>query len=1002
MSSSSESNHFSAGLKLTNLIPRQALLKEIQEAMTPASPTRTIFLNGLGGNGKTELLTQGLELARAAGYIAAQKAVDLNDDRTFATTGLMDAIVETFQDADTLFPNFVRERNQERQMAVRGLVKEIQSQRETTEQAFLQDLSYSGQERKIVLALDTAEQLVYGGVQAPSTVVELAKTWNWLQDRLLQQQSVIFLMAGRERECEPLLKELRALLGNQLVEISVGPFSEAETAEYVRAVAQLAASQGNESITNYLPNLDNKTRAQIYNCSGGQPIWLGLLMDYLYKAEGNTDKFQDLLAVGERAMRTTQDTVLIEEELVHRIQDEWTDVKDTLLAMARLQRGATPELLAALLEESVDKAQARLDQVRGLSFVKTRPNDSRIYLHDEMYRILHRRILDNEPARKAEELEIIGNFHDRAIEQIKRELDDLYAPAEEFGKTELDLNALESKHAERQRWLLDKLFYRLREDTLAGWRLYYRYAREAALSGDIPFDIQLRGEVFAFLAEQDPSGRQENVARLSRTLVNATMLVQKVVRFWAAREYQKAIEEAENIRIRDAALIAEVAPSTDAIITIWTSVARTDKGGSENWEQAYADLSHVIQELGPYVPQDFNRADALVFRTAAVLAFAYRARAYNERICGRMREAVRDYERALKIWKKLNVEVEEAQTQNDLGYALAQLGEYRRARNYVESALRLRRKLGARYTVALSLNTRGDIDLREGHFEPTNTSSLRALALFQALGQNRGEGLARITLSELYRRYAVRIYKTSPNEARDYLDRARTEAEQARKIFHDLEEQARIVDALIELGCSARDLVRLANQYPDLGIVRDEMIQTSENALLQAAETAGDAILYRNLDALVNLGWLAYFANQDDLIEKRINDAMMIISDEYRFSEDAAHVMISEERASTLVWTQLGKAHILHGHYFFRKYQKNKKETTHLEMAAQHYTLGLQYSIKFSGDYRDLRKAETQINERLDSLKLLEQEWFDAAVTDTIKRFRLQNVRILELSKGAE
>ena len=102
------------------------------------------------------------------------------------------------------------------------------------------------------------------------------------------------------------------------------------------------------------------------------------------------------------------------------------------------------------------------------------------------------------------------------------------------------------------------------------------------------------------------------------------------------------------------------------------------------------------------------------------------------------------------------------------------------------------------------------------------------------------------------------------------------------------------------------------------------MIQTSENALLQAAETAGDAILYRNLDALVNLGWLAYFANQDDLIEKRINDAMMIISDEYRFSEDAAHVMISEERASTLVWTQLGKAHILHGHYFFRKYQKKK------------------------------------------------------------------------------
>ena len=65
---------------------------------------------------------------------------------------------------------------------------------------------------------------------------------------------------------------------------------------------------------------------------------------------------------------------------------------ETIVALGRLPKGADREILAALLDITEEEARDRLQRVQSLSFVKIRPQDQRVFLHDEVYAILQRQV----------------------------------------------------------------------------------------------------------------------------------------------------------------------------------------------------------------------------------------------------------------------------------------------------------------------------------------------------------------------------------------------------------------------------------------------------------------------------------------------------------------------------------------------------------------------------------------------------------------------------------
>ncbi|NIV39914.1 MAG: hypothetical protein GWN58_64070, partial [Anaerolineae bacterium] len=90
----------------------------------------------------------------------------------------------------------------------------------------------------------------------------------------------------------------------------------------------------------------------------------------------------------------------VEKTLLVRIYEASGAIGATLRALAWLRKGATPDLLAQLLDLrngdgtlDLHKATGYLDQAAQLALVKVRPGDRRVFLHDEIYALLDRYVL---------------------------------------------------------------------------------------------------------------------------------------------------------------------------------------------------------------------------------------------------------------------------------------------------------------------------------------------------------------------------------------------------------------------------------------------------------------------------------------------------------------------------------------------------------------------------------------------------------------------------------
>jgi len=807
---SSFSEQFTGLYATPELVGRRDILEKFERILGDPSPKpKVVFLYGIGGIGKTRLLKKALELAgKNSNNRVAEDVMDLYHITLHTSIGLANAIFEILTPPFDCFQAYLPAYHALNRARLSGNVVELEKLREDAVNKFDQDLRQLSVSSRVVLALDTIERVVYG-LPGKAEDLPIAESWKWLIERLPKWGNIVLFVAGRE-EARPAIKQMKAQKAVHVEEIEVGSFDLKESLEYFENVVQLAEEKKDRRIAERLKNLPEDFKKGAHAYSMGRPILLSLFVDYLsFPGESEVPL---ILHQTPPTHVKLEDSRRYEGVLFERLREG--ELGETLIALGRVPKGADDELLAALLGISNLEARRRLADVQSLSVVKIRPEDRRVFLHDEMYDLLERNVYSSPYDAEAQKaaFEATKNYYQNQRERITQRLNELYAPIEEQGRESLDMKALGEVHTQYQALLTEVMYYFLRHDLGRGFRAYYRYSHEAIMARDIQMDLQLHAELLSYLS-RPPAPILEKDITVEEIL--ESLKIRPLARAWARNRREQDLEADLNEAHGFIKAVEQKwrphFPGLLAAAQVWTASLHIMRGRKEDLSEAENHLAAAYallpreEALTPFADPAYP--DALLWHKKAVLALSHRVNGYLRRVQGLMRDAVTEYQQAATILREIDLRKEMATVMNDMGFAQAELGEWHDGRSNVIDALRLGRELGPRVPVALSLNTLAAIDVREGQYASARENSERALSIFRAFSYKRGIGMALVTLSESMRRYAGSTPLLHADERIELLRRARDYAREANSLFAELGESPRQVEALIEIGCACRDWV---------------------------------------------------------------------------------------------------------------------------------------------------------------------------------------------------
>lgn len=988
----------SAAHSTPKMVGRGGLLKKVDDLLATDKPVPfVLFITGEGGIGKTRFLRE--VWTHASGQsdriLTPNDIIDLYHIQTHTPDGLADAIWNALPPAASgRFNNYESQKAAYARQQTSGDARGLAEQHQRVLDAFWQDLRDVTAKRKFVLLLDTGEKALYTTQRNPDESTDIAESWDWLTQSLTSFPNVLAVVAGRSR-CTHLKAQLEAADIAYTIE-PIQPMHEEESLAYWESVIDNARLSGNEDLVNRLNELDDDMRQTAHYHSKGLPILLSLLIDYLGIAPMG-DVPSELRDTPAEVQVRQPDIVRhdLEERFVERFVTN-ARMGDTIRSLGRAPKGVDAELLSRMLDITTDEALRRLQALERFSFVKQRPADKRYFLHDVIYEILERHLYSK--ATDAPEADksarIIEAYYENALQQIQQRLAEVMQPIWEGQYAELDFSRVNQAIVERQTILAEIVYYRLRQSPGRGFLRYYRYMREAILSGQTLLDLLLQTELLTFWNERDPDWIKDEIGGVPRYVVEGLLSLRPVTRAWAEGSYQLALDRIEKIRDERSDIFQ--GRGTRSIFDGWQAFSLIMLGGADNLAQARRLLDDGIDLLAPVAEEDLP--DIQLWRVKAVLAFCYRVRGYLNRMQGNIHAAVWDYRHAARLWRDTNFLIEQARTLNDLGFALSELGLGTDARALVNNALDILVRLGQYAMAGLSVNTLAMIDIKQGAYEDARRNATRSLAIFRSMGYRRGTGLALIALAEATRRHSATNLLTLNEQVR-LLREARDHAREAVDIFSEMKaEQDRLVEALIEVGCACRDWARIRREHQSPLDNVERLKEESRAALERAAEAAGPSILYRQLDALVNLAWLGYYTDDQTLLNDAAQRADSAIPSGYRIDPKTGTASVDRSTAQRLIWPQLGKLLTLRGFRSFDEFERLADDKTpegrvlaekHLRESIELQALSLEHSILYSESYQGLTQAKQQIYIRLNKLDASDLRVVADAVEEFEKRYSI-------------
>jgi hypothetical protein len=843
-----------------------------------------------------------------------------------------------------------------------------------------------GDRGPVLIGLDTVEILQYVRDDFQDWVghdLPLASVGEWLFREIFPHLNgpILWLWAGRETRLPKRLRRLGSDCGARIVIKRVEPLTQGESREYLESISAKVKKkdpQGAKRIKDYLTRYPQG----LYRGTRGRPILLAMVADIL-QAGGH---LPEILYQEKVDKRQDSEEVELDRILTEHLLNLPSPIDQTLRQMALLRKGANAELLACLMDISVDEAEALLLRAKEFVLVKTRPRGERPYfLHDEVYRLIDRYIQISDRGKK---LKDILHYY---MEQERKLLADL-SPGDiaQHDILEPRLRALRT----------EQIHYKLYINPVTGFEEYFVLAEDALDSADKDMDMLLRSEVLRAVAEL------KEVKRLPAEM-EERVSTDTAIR-WGVRELlmeNKAEQAGKTFKKVREWLSVDTMAFTEPLgwyLRLYEGVVALKK---QDYKTARERLEHVergLKELGQ---------DDKVVRVLQACAAAYLG--YLERLEGKYYQAVSQYQWAAKEYRQLKMGALISVLDNQ-AYAMTMIGRLRRARQVVEEAYRRATEQGQPYWRAHSLNIWSIVETLDGHSRTSIVYAQRALNILEreeveaqqpSIRIERLKALIYLTMGRSYR-YQWNDYvrdwrwqdawQDTIAEAYNALEGRGGALGQLKKLKMDCPPSPYYVEALLESGCTYREMAWMKNNIseekeeglePHWRNVLNKAENRAEDRLLEAAgvESVRDdpkrweeAIVKHADDhlggdrylptlSLVDLGFHYHYQRRPskeiatlcDLVER-------LTPPEYHLP----NLRVKKADAQLMLWGVMGKMEMLRFHEAVRGWDdlSEPDRDRQLERGVRHATLALAYDYLLGRDSFELRRAEEGLHQRIVTL----------------------------------
>lgn len=876
-------------LRTSHIIGREDILDNINKAISDKSgQSHVLYLEGPGGMGKTRILQ---EVGNIQKQITGKKflwsgIIDLYHEENHSPENLQKAIAQGLDTNNKYFVKFHKLRKELQEKQQQGFSGPIlEKLRRDVNEQFLAEYNALAAKQRLVLCFDTVELIQYESdvvqhicqVEDEDTVIK-----NWLANHVSQFPNTVTLFAGRSHP------KVEKDFKNTFINLNYNKyFLESLTEDESRAYLDALVESGSR-------HLDQGEREWIIDVAGGKPIRLTLCVDLFFGESRN---------VNELPKKEN-----IDADLVHALEER--DLIFRYLIGAR--KGLDSNLLRHLTHWSDKQIQTAFDKIRNLDIIKVRPGSTKFFLHDEIYDAVDKYLSDT-PRYGPEYLSQVTEYYQEKLRTVT--------------------------FTEREDTIAALLYYRFQVNAATGYSHYYaRFDEDAIKSHETGFDMRVRDEVLRFInryADPDSDFYSEQIAKnIDRSAIDRDCAVRWVKRYLARGQFKKALQIANNIR-NSSDPNFNWDSIEDPIFKAGLLTARAEAmiytGVKEN------EIRETLQEAIQYLEKDQQWDEDQRWWRSRILGRVYDRLGYSHRTLGRYGLALEQYKRALPFFTDENILDERANTLNNLAFLLALLGRVRLARTHVDQALKIRKQLGRKYPIALSINTRGLVHVLEDHPMWGERDCREALKVCEELGDSRGIGLAHLGLGLALRKrgnqWKMDVY--SQKDAEGFLRGAEEHLQQGVKIFSGVvPESIRLWEAYNELGSLYCDWAwltrrRMGRNWEEIALQQYDQSLEYQREALKVAETYNpafqvadsyDDLAQAHADRSFLLSELGRLAEAEDGLRTAsacLDQILKIVPAGYRLAKGRGFGTAAEP--GDAYWLSLGKLYLQRGIWNFEQ-----------------------------------------------------------------------------------
>lgn len=439
------------------LIGRLDDLKKLRQAITRSGKEcRIVLIEGEGGVGKSRLVNTMLQYVGVPVEIDDQTPIPESEiwtevlDKT-VVTGLLDLAETKLQtqgfflskladsatwtapsqntETERLSFNEFADAGQEWQrLSDLGIAfTAVREAAQKAEDAFWQDYRRITKEKRAVIVLDTAEQLIISsqwmidaGLLQPDDVMFHVQRWLLTQIRAGHFANTTLCIVSRTKAGQAFIQRLQKAATEtaacEWIPIPLKPFTQSEVRQYLEALKndvqkETAETWLDEDLQEILK--DDERLKVLWLYTGGQPIRLALYADILLTGADLPEPLQHSFTEAVERTKWVEGETETPELLEARQEIEATFSKalfqppeadlsvQILQLLVRCPRGLTAEQIHFALDSApktkalawqpdpirLQEIRATMDQLRKQILVKSRDGGRLLYLQDEMYRI---------------------------------------------------------------------------------------------------------------------------------------------------------------------------------------------------------------------------------------------------------------------------------------------------------------------------------------------------------------------------------------------------------------------------------------------------------------------------------------------------------------------------------------------------------------------------------------------------------------------------------------